>query len=115
MTAFMHQMQLQQQQFMQMVSQQLASTQPKPTKATACGFRFGNGPSRPDEADTDNEVTFKPSNAANPPPQQKPFKISGRAPSFCIEKDKENFLIWKEDWSCFLFSSGINHLKDEED
>ena len=34
---------------------------------------------------------------------------------FCIEQDKENFLIWKEDWSYFLFSSGINQLNNEEE
>ena len=51
----------------------------------------------------------------NAPAQRKPFKVTGRAPQFCIEQDKENFLIWKEDWSCFLFSSGINQLDDEEE
>ena len=46
---------------------------------------------------------------------RKPFKVSGRAPQFCIERDKENFLIWKEDWNCFLFSSGINQLDNQEE
>ena len=45
----------------------------------------------------------------------KPFKIAGCPPAFCIEQDKENFLLWKEDWRCFLFSSGINQIVDDDE
>ena len=49
------------------------------------------------------------------PAHHKPFKIAGRPPTFCIEQDKENFLLWKEDWRCFLFSSGINQIVDDDE
>jgi hypothetical protein len=49
------------------------------------------------------------------PVHHKEFKITGHPPSFCIEQDKENFLLWKEDWLCFLFSCGINQIFNGEE
>ena len=55
-------------------------------------------------------------NDANPAAaQRKPFKVTGRAPQFCLDKDRDSFLLWLEDWKCYLFSSGITQLDDEED
>ena len=72
-------------------------------------------PPAPGPAIVNANVAADGNPVVNAPAQRKPFKVTGRAPQFCIERDKENFLIWKEDWSCFLFSSGINQLDDEEE
>jgi len=63
-------------------------------------------------------VTGRPFAGPNPtinPAHHKPFKIAGHPPTFCIEQDKENFLLWKEDWCCFLFSSGINQIVNDDE
>ena len=61
-------------------------------------------PPAPGPAIVNANVAADGNPVVNAPAQRKPFKVTGCAPQFCIERDKENFLIWKEDWSCFLFS-----------
>ena len=111
---------LQMQQQLTVVTQQLAAlqvAQPNPGRAAAeaaVDAHADEDDEDEDEEEADDEVTFRVGAArirAQPP---KPVKITGRAPSFCIEKDKESFLIWRDDWKCFLFTSGIDQIKRKD-
>ena len=108
------------QQQLDVVTQQLAAlqvAQPNPGRAAAeaaVDAHADEDDEDEDEEEADDEVTFRVGAArirAQPP---KPVKITGRAPSFCIEKDQESFLIWRDDWQCFLFTSGIDQIKRKD-
>ena len=109
MAAFMHQMQA-------MFKPAVAAAPAHPAADPAAHrVRFAH-PDRDladDEDEVDDEVTFRRP-AGSLATQPKPFKVSGRPPPFCITKDRQDFLIWRTDWGCFLFSSGIDQIADKE-
>ena len=39
---------------------------------------------------------------------------SGKPPPFCLQNDKTSFKIWKEKWSSFQISSGLNLITDPD-
>jgi len=45
---------------------------------------------------------------------QPPFKTSMRPPPFDVDKDKDMFLTWKEDWENFLLTSGLESIPDPD-